>query len=185
MHPLSRLAQVGAVIISGLVATGCGSMKVSAFAENGIDFAQYHTYNWGPPDERTSGDPRLDNNPFFHERIRRDVERQLTGRGYRKLTNGQPDLTIHYHASINQEVDVNGVDRQAGYCGEGNCQPYVYEAGTLLFDVVDAGTNRVIWRGWADGSVDGVVHNQQWMEQKIDDVVALIFEKYPRKLGTR
>ena len=33
-------------------------------------------------------------------------------------------------------------------------QPYVYEAGTLLLDFVDTRTNRVVWRGWAEGSVE-------------------------------
>jgi hypothetical protein len=182
MHPLSRLAQLGAAIISALALTGCASMNVNSYTERGVDFAQYHSYNWGPPDQKTTGDPRLDNNPFFHERIQAEVERQLTRRGYLKTTTGQPDLTIHYHASISQEVDVNGADRQAGYCGDGDCQPYVYEAGTLLFDLVDTHTNRVIWRGWAEGSVDGVVNNQAWMEQKIDEVVARIFDTCPRRL---
>lgn len=182
MPPLSRLAQLGTVIISALALTNCASMTVNSYTERDVDFAQYHSYSWGPPDQRTTGDPRLDNNPFFHERIQAEVERQLTRRGYLKTTRGQPDLTIHYHASISQAVDVNGADRQAGYCGAGDCEPYVYEAGTLLFDLVDAHTQRVIWRGWAEGSVDGVVNNQAWMEQKIDEIVAKVLEKLPRRL---
>ena len=181
MHLLQRLARFGAVATSALVLTGCASINVSSYAERGVDFAQYHTYNWGPLAERTTGDPRLDSNPFFNDRIRADVERQLTRRGYVKTTTGQPDLTIHYHARIGQEVDVNGADRRAGYCGDGDCQPFVYEAGTLLFDLVDTHTNRVIWRGWAEGSVDGVVDNQEWMEQKIDEIVAKVLEKLPRR----
>src|SRR5687768_1698083 len=135
MHSLLRLAQLGAVSMFALVLTGCGSMNVNSYAEHGVDFAHYHTYNWGPPDHKTTGDPRLDNNPFFHEWLQTEVERQLTRRGYLKTT-AVPDLTVHYHASISQEIDVNCADRQAGYCGDGDCQPYVYEAGTLLFDLV-------------------------------------------------
>jgi hypothetical protein len=181
MHRLTRFAQIGAVVISGFVAAGCGGMTVNSYAERDVDFTQYRTFTWGPPEQRTTGDPRLDNNPFFHERVQRDVERQLARRGYVRVSEGETDLTIHYHASLTQEVDVNGADRDAGYCREGNCQPYVYEAGTLLFDLVDARTSRVVWRGWAEGSVDGVVNNQEWMEEKIDEVVARIFEKCPRR----
>jgi hypothetical protein len=50
-----------------------------------------------------------------------------------------------------------------------------------MFDLVDAQTNQVVWRGWVEGSLDGVVNNQEWMEQKIDEVVARIFEKCPRR----
>ena len=35
---------------------------------------------------------------------------------------GTPDLLIHYHASINQRIDVNGVDREYGYCYDDDCQ---------------------------------------------------------------
>jgi hypothetical protein len=27
----------------------------------------------------------------------------------------------------------------------------------------------VVWRGWAEGSVDGVIDNQQWLEQRRED----------------
>jgi hypothetical protein len=165
--------------MSSLALTACGSIQVNSYSERDVDFTRYSSYGWEPADQRSTGDPRLDNNPFFHERIRREVDRQLRRRGFQ--TSTEPDLAIHYHANVTDQVDVNGADREAGYCGEGDCQPYVYQAGTLLFDLVDTRTKRVVWRGWAAGRVDGVVNNQEWMEQKIDEIVARIFEKCPRK----
>jgi hypothetical protein len=181
MHPLIRTARFAGVTMSALALTACASINVNSYSERGVDFAHYRSYDWSPPEQRSTGDPRLDNNPFFHERIRLAVERQLTRRGFFKASSGRPDLEIHYHANVTQEIDVNGADRQAGYCGEGDCQPYVYEAGTLLFDLVDTSTKRVVWRGWAEGSIDGAVNNQEWFEQKIDEVVARIFEQCPRR----
>ena len=90
-------------------------MKVNAFLERGIDFGQYHTYNWAQDDPRSTGDPRLDNNPFFEERVRTDVEKQLAARGFEKTTSGAPDLLLRYHASLTQEIDASGIDRQYGY----------------------------------------------------------------------
>jgi hypothetical protein len=58
----------------------------------------------------------------------------------------------------------------------------VYDAGTLLIDLVDARTNRLVWRGWAEGSVDGVIDNQEWMEARIDEAVTRILERLPRRL---
>jgi uncharacterized protein DUF4136 len=58
----------------------------------------------------------------------------------------------------------------------------VYDAGTLFVDLVDTRTNRLVWRGWAEGSVDGVIDNQEWMEQRIDHVVTRILQRLPRGL---
>jgi hypothetical protein len=158
-------------------------MNVSSYLERGADFTRYRTYSWGPADALDTGDPRLDNNPFFHERIQADVEKQLATRGFEKTASGVPDLLVHYHASISQRVDVNGVDRESGYCGDSdNCRPYVYEAGTLLIDFVDARTDKVVWRGWAEDTVDGVIDNQQLMEQKVDKAVTRILQRLPRRL---
>jgi hypothetical protein len=103
-------------------------------------------------------------------------------RGFEKATSGTPDLLLHYHASVTQRIDVNAIDRQYGYCNSDDCQPYVYEAGTLTIDVVDARANRLVWRGWAEGTVDGVIDNQGWLEQRIDDAVARILARLPRQL---
>jgi hypothetical protein len=91
-------------------------MGVSSYIERGADIARYQTYGWAPAGTLSTGDPRLDNNPFFHERLRADVERQLTARGFEKTDAGMPDLVIHYHVSISQRIDLNGIDRKDGDC---------------------------------------------------------------------
>ena len=40
-------------------------MRVDSFTERGVDIRQYRTYEWGPADTFSTGDPRLDNNRFF------------------------------------------------------------------------------------------------------------------------
>lgn len=177
MLPLVRLA---AVAISGLALAGCATMNVSSHIERGLDFAQYRTYDWGPADALPIGDPRLDKNPFFQDHVLGAVEKQLALKGFERSTSEAPNLLIHYHASINQRLDVSGADRKYGYCDD--CKPYVYDAGTLLLDFVDARTNKLLWRGWAERGMDGVIDNQEWMEEEIEEVVTRILERLPRRL---
>jgi hypothetical protein len=61
-------------------------------------------------------------------------------------------------------------------------EPYVYEAGTIVVDLVDADTSRLVWRGWAEGSIDGAIDDQTFMEHRIDEAVARIMERLPRGL---
>ena len=63
-----------------------------------------------------------------------------------------------------------------------DCRPYVYEKGTLFVDLVDPRTNQLVWRGWAEGSIDGVIDHQQWMEARVDEAVTQILARLPRRL---
>ncbi|MGE3489038.1 MAG: DUF4136 domain-containing protein, partial [Vicinamibacterales bacterium] len=136
---------ITAVAVAGLA--GCASMNVSSHIERGVNFAEYVTYDWGPPDNLPVGDPRLDNNPFFNDYLQGAVEKKLAAKGFERAAGKEADLLIHYHASVNQRLDVYRADQQYGYC-YGDCEPQVvdFEQGTLVIDIVDAKTKKVVWR---------------------------------------
>jgi hypothetical protein len=168
------------LVLAAFTIVGCAPLKVSSDVERDVDMTRYHTYSWDSTDLLPTGDPRLDNNPFFHRRVQADVEKELATRGFEKATSGTPELLIHYHASVYQKIDVNSADEQRGYCG--GYKPYVYEVGTLVLDLVDARTKRVVWRGSAQGMVEGIIDNQDWMEQKIDQAVTQLLATLPPRL---
>ena len=183
MYSLSRPLRLATLAVAALALTGCAPRNVGSFLERGSDFARYRTYSWAPAGAQETGDPRLDNNPFFHERIQADVEKQLAARGFERTASGEPDLLIHYHASISQRIEVNDIGEENGSCRDGDdCRPYVYEAGSLVIDFLEARTGKLVWRGWSEDSVDGAIDNQQLMEQSIDKAVARILQRLPGRL---
>lgn len=167
-----RLA--GLVTLS-LVLTGCASSEVRSYTAPGVDLRQFQTYNWAREDARATGDPRLDNNRFFQERVRAAIDEQLAHKGFEKTE--LPDVIVRYRANVSQEVDYRGAQPN-GECQE--CGPEVYDQGTLFIDLVDAHTDRLVWRGWAKGHIDAVINDQHWMEQHIDDAVARIMRELPQ-----
>jgi len=162
-------------------AAGCATMSVNSYIERGVDLRQYRTYSWAPADTWSTGDPRLDNNRFFDERVRAQVEKELARHGFEKTTS-QPDLLVHYHASISQEIDVRELDSSNSYCADHDCRPFIYDKGTLFVDLAEPRTDKVIWRGWAEGSIDGVIDNQASMESRIDEAVTRILTRLPGRL---
>jgi hypothetical protein len=180
MYP-SRTGRIVSVTVAVLALAGCASLNVSSYVERGVDVRQYRTFGWGPTEGLSTGDPRLDNNRFFDERVRTTVEAGLAGRGFEKADDA-PDLLVHYHASVTQRIDAREIDREYGTCENDSCRPYVYEAGTLVVDLLDPRTKKLVWRGWAEGAIDGVIDDQAWMEQKVGEVVARILEQLPRRL---
>ncbi len=160
----------------------CATMRVSSHVERGLDFRNYQTFDWGPADALPAGDPRLDEDPYFEDRVEGAIEKQMAARGYQRSAPGVvPDVRIHYHATIDRRLDVNEADRRSGYCRVDPCLPGIveYEAGTLVVDMVDTRTNRLIWRGWAQDSVQGVLGNRDRLARKVDQGVAGMFVSLP------
>jgi hypothetical protein len=113
--------------------------------------------------------------------LRSAVERQLAVKGFvRTPLAAPPDLRARYHVNFSKRVEMSGGATSAGACS-GNCEPdaYAYEQGTLMVDLMDARTNKVVWSGWSRDNVEGIINNQHRMERAIDRAVAAMFERFP------
>ena len=182
---MRRFMQLVAVAAASVATTDCATMSVSSHVEPGLDLAQYTTFDWGPADALPTGDPRLDQDPAFNDWVQGAVERGLALKGLTLAASGtEPDLRIHYHANITQRVDVRTVDQDFGFCSGEGCQPeiMVYEAGTLVVDIIDAHTNLVIWRGWAQESIEDELDDPDQMEATIEEAVTRMLARFPRSL---
>jgi hypothetical protein len=66
-------------------------------------------------------------------------------------------------------------------CQVEECRTEIFDEGTLLIDLVDTRTNALVWRAWAESSLDGVIDNQELMNNAIDRAVASIFSRLPMR----
>jgi hypothetical protein len=180
---MKRAAWYLAGVTSSILAiSGCATMRVSSHTERGLSWSHYRTFDWGPADPLPAGDPRLEADPYFQDRVQGAIEKQMAASGFsRSAASLQPDLLVHYHATIAERIDVDEIDRDRGYCATADCRPRVtrYEAGTLVVDIVDARTSRLIWRGWAQDSLNRMLGNGARVRQTIDESVTRMFEAFP------
>jgi hypothetical protein len=158
-------------------------MTVSSHIEHGLDLSRYRTFEWGPADALPTGDARLDKDPFFKDHVQGAVEKGLLAKGFELTATEAPDLLIHYHANISRRMNVNHTDSGYGYCSQADCPEGIayYEAGTLVLDIVDARTNRLIWRGWAQNSVENMLDDPDSMATTIDRAVTRMLLRLPSK----
>ena len=173
-HTRWRLA--AALTICGLTLSGCAVRRTDSYLARGANLSSYRTYAWGPAPRGGTGDVRLDNNEMFQERLRAAVEKQLASRGFEK-TAAAPQLLVHYHASVEQRIDLMKTEPREA-CRD--CGPFIYDAGTMVIDLVDAPTSDLLWRGWSTANIDRLIDNQQWFEEHIDETVAKIFARLSR-----
>lgn len=179
---MRRFIPAAAAAVTVLALAGCATMAGGSYVARGIDFTYYRTYDWGPADALPVGDARLDNNAIFKDHLQGEIEKQLAARGIeRAMPGAKPDLRIHYHASVEREVEVEDVSDRAGNCPSFDCRPRVrnVEAGTIVLDFVDAFTNELVWRGWAKDSLDGIIANQDLLERQVDAAVSVMFKDLP------
>jgi hypothetical protein len=181
MFGRARIERLAIATLAILTFTSCATIRIDSYVERGADVGRYSSYAWAPSDAFSTGDPRLDNNRFFSERVEAAVDRRLPDRGLEKIGAGAADLVIHVHARLDQRLDTNAIDREYHHCDVAICRPMVYDAGTLMLDFIDARTNRLAWRGWAEGSLDGVIDDQRQMEETIDRAVEKILARMPRR----
>ena len=174
-----RSIPAAALAVWSLAAGGCALRSVDSYLARGASLDSYRTYAWGPADRGGTGDVRLDNNEIFQERVRTAVEKQLASRGFERAADA-PQLLVHYHASVTQRIDLSESEPWTS-CDD--CRPFIYDAGTLVIDLVDAGTGDLLWRGWSDANIDRVVDNQRWLEEHIDETVGRILERLPRTVS--
>ena len=169
-------------LLSVALLSACATVHAGADFEPGVRLEQYRTFDWGGGDSIPVGDPRLDNNPFFDSRVRAAVELELAARGLARVTTS-PDLLVHYHASVRQRVDVIRADEGRGYTSPRDSrtdQVLEFEEGTLIVDVAEPKAKAILWRGWSQTDVGGLLENPREMEKRIRESVRLMMLKFPR-----
>lgn len=179
-----RIARTAAL---SLLVAACGGIGIAAGADysSSVDLTPYTTFVWDEPDERPVGDPRLENNELFEDRLHAAVAFELSRAGIREANSG-PTLTVHHHATVRNRVDVYEADAAAGYrsteFGDGT-QVVQYDQGTILVDIADAETRDLLWRGWAQFDIGRALADPDLMVDAINEAVGKMFEDFPGRVA--
>ena len=100
--------------------------------------------------------------------------------GFEVRSEGDADMLVAYHASGKETVDTNPQDYGYAYgrWAYSDVSVQSYRQGTLMIDLIDAGTKELVWRGWATGTVQENLSADEW-NKRIQDAVTKIMEQYP------
>ena len=165
-----------------VAAAGCApALQVGCNISTDITPRAYRTYSWDMPDQFPTGDPRLDNNPFFVKTLQTEVGSELAKLGLRPVDRGG-DLVVHFHATVRDRVNVFEVDRAAGYDQTGygkGTQVQQYEEGTVLVDIAEAAGKKMIWRGWMQTDLSGVIGDNAELGKRVRTGMLKMFGTFP------
>ncbi len=181
MNPNTKIGLVAA----SMFLAGCAlPIQTGADFKSGVDLGRYSSFRWDEPDQRPVGDPRLEQNPFFVQRLHNSIEWELARRGIH-FNESSDELTVHHHATIRNRIEVYTADRNAGYTsteyGKGT-QVVQFEEGTFLIDIANAETNEILWRGWAQLNIEQALRDPELMREQVDEALRRMFAQFPAPL---
>lgn len=168
-----------ALSLSALVAlVGCMPV-VRSEGDATVDFTRFKTYSQVPPPERGEG-ARVPVGPFLDGRIRAALDRELPRRGLVRAEGAEPDLLVGYYLVVSDHVDWRFVSTYWGWGGFSPV-PYTYTTGSLVVDLVEAKSRRLVWRGWSNDVVDPL-GNPNRAQKRVDAAIARILAECPTAL---
>jgi len=138
----------------------CSQITTHFGVDSQANFGEMKTFNWIPrKDVPVSPDPKIAKRDAIVDGYIRDtVVKELEEKGM-TLNQKNPDFLITYHGLVEDKVDLRDFrkslsDRLRLWGGmSGNIDVNLAE-GSLVLDVVDSRTNKLIWRGVAEGTID-------------------------------
>ena len=177
---VAKWSLLAAGVALGTAACGVVTTVGTDF-EPTLDFGRYATFAWDEAEIIRTADVRLENNPFFKERLFEAVERELSKRGIRR-DESSPELLVHYHLSVADHIEVHEANPDSGYpTSQYDAETNVvqYEQGIFILHFRDAETHEDLWFGWARGDIGPALTDPEKMREWVDEAVGLILEDFP------
>ncbi len=183
--------------LSLIIISSCSPVKVLSDYDTDADFSNYYTFEMGPPSTDLPQDPVF--NQLNGQRVRAAIVKEMESKGYTQASRA--DLVVNIYVKLerwSQEVVTHegpffpyrnlywyyGYWGYYNYWGPGwgysSVRVRDYKEGTLVVDVVDTKTKRLVWHGVASGNPDRF---RKKAEERIYSAIAKLFEKFPFRAG--
>jgi hypothetical protein len=156
---------VALVLGAGLV----WAQSVHTDHDPSVNFSSYRTYYWAKTDP-------VPGNEILNERIMWDVDAGMAHRGWTKAPADQAALAVVANVTTQAQQRLDTL--YAGWNGWGwggwgrdETTGHLYLKGTMIVDLFDAKTRKLVWRGVATEAVSySPVKNAQRIDKSIEEM---------------
>ncbi len=161
-----------ALALAALTAGVVYAQHVTTDSDPAAPFATYKTYAWTPG---TASDVSL-----TEQRIHNGVNAQLQGKGMTQV-DSNPNVFVATHVTTHTVPQVIADGFGPWGFGGGMATVQTYTEGSLIVDLYDATTRKMVWRGVATATVSSKPEKNA---SKIDKSLMKMFERYPPVIGS-
>jgi hypothetical protein len=143
--------------------------------DHSADFAQYKTYTWLKVQAEDS---------LWADRIKRDVNTQLAAKGWTEVNSNASATIAAFRSTQNQQSletfydGFGGGWRWRGFGGEGmsTTTTDITKVGTLVVDIFDSKTQKLLWRGKESNDLSSKPEEN---EKSLAKDIASMFKRFP------
>jgi len=132
-----------------LFAGKSSAQQVKTDYDRSVNFGQYKTYSW----ERVKTQ-----DPLFVDRIKSSVNSALAAKGWTQVDSGGDVSIVAIEITRNQQTlntfydGLGGGWRWGGF-GQATTTTETYKVGTLVVDLFDTKTKKLVWRGMSSDTL--------------------------------
>jgi len=165
------------------IANASFAQQVKTDYDRSADFSQYKTYSW--EEVHTQND-------LWVDRIKAAVNSALTAKGWTLMESGgnvsimamemtQSHQTLNtYYDNFGRGWGWRGWGGLGNGFGESTTMENTYKVGTLVVDLFDSSTKKLVWRG---SSSDALSDKSGKNIKNLDKGVAKMFQHFPPEAG--
>ncbi len=183
-----------AVLVLLASLSGCSTITVTTDYALEQNFGNYRGYQWHPDGTQKSKALDQMGGDIFDARIRRIINQTLAEKGLTE--SDEADFYVNYSVVTDDRVSINTYNTYGGYgpgwgyygygyggygaWGAGSTHTSVsyYTQGMVIIDIIDAGSNKLVWRSTADSRLDQKTTPEK-KEQDLRKSVSKMFENFP------
>ena len=173
MNTQRKIINVVGVIL--LTAMASSAQQVKTDFDRDTDFGHYKTYSWEKVQTQ---------DPLWVDRIKEAVNSALAAKGWKQVDSGGDVAVVAIETTQNQQTlntfydGFGGGWRWRGFGGFGDSTTTVdtYKVGTLVVDLFDSSTKKLIWRGSAS---DTLSDKSDKNIKTLDKGVQKMFDRFP------
>ncbi len=159
------------LFIGFLLLASCSSIQVRTDYDTHTDFSQYKSFAF-----YKKGIDKAPISDLDKRRILRSIETELLAKGMTKSKN--PDVLISIFTKAKKQIDVYKTYNPYYYGPYERQQITKYTEGTLLIDIIDRNTKKLLWQGVGKGALSHSSKPEK-REALIQKFVQEILEEYP------
>lgn len=163
---------ITALALAALTAGVVYAQHVTTDSDPAAPFATYKTYAWTPGTASAVS--------LTEQRIHEGVNAQLQGKGMTQV-DSNPNVFVATHVTTHAVPQVIADGFGPWGFGGGMATVQTYTEGSLVVDLYDATTRKMVWRGVATATVSDKPEKNA---VKIDKSLAKLFARYPPGVGT-
>jgi len=179
MKLLSKIA--ASVALTLVLATVSFAQDVKSDYDHSANFGQYKTFSWEKVQTK---------DPLMVDRIKDAVNGALSAKGWMLVPSGGDVEVFAIETTQNQQTldtfynGFGGGRRWGGFGGFGDATTTVdtYKVGTLVVDLFDAKTEKLIWRS---SSSDTLSNNADKNTKNLGKGVNKMFQHFPPAPSTK